>query len=159
MLAWLRSHAAELGRFGVVGIAGVVVNLAVFNWLRLGPLSEDSTFLGAPDRVVTAKVIATVVSVVFAWAAHRWWTFRNQRIHRPGRELVVFAFVNLVAIGAEAGVLAISHYVFNFTTLAQDNVASLLGIGVGTVVRYVGYKMFVFGRRGSMVLSADADAG
>ena len=60
MLAWLRSHAGELGRFGVVGIAGVVINLAVFNWLRLGPLSEDSTFLGAPDRVVTAKVIATV---------------------------------------------------------------------------------------------------
>ena len=56
--------------------------------------------------------------------------------------------MNLVAIGAEAGVLAISHYVFNFTTLAQDNVASVLGIGVGTVVRYAGYKMFVFGGRG-----------
>ena len=63
MLAWLRSHAAELGRFGVVGIAGVVLNLAIFNWLRLGPLSEDSTFLGEQDRVITAKVIATVVSV------------------------------------------------------------------------------------------------
>ncbi len=147
MLAWLRSHAAELGRFGVVGIAGVVINLAVFNWLRLGPLSEDSTFLGAQDRVVTAKVIATVVSVIFAWGAHRWWTFRGQRTHRAARELAIFAVVNGVAIVAEAGVLAISHYVLEFTSLAADNLASVLGIGVGTVLRYVGYKMFVFGRR------------
>ena len=144
MLAWLRSHAAELGRFGVVGIAGVVVNLAIFNWLRLGPLSEDSTFLGEQDRVITAKVIATVVSVVFAWAAHRWWTFRGQRTHHPARELLVFGAVNLVAIVAEAGVLALSHYALGFTSLKADNLASILGIGVGTTLRYVGYKVFVF---------------
>jgi len=159
MLAWLRSHAAELGRFGVVGIAGVVLNLAVFNWLRLGPLSEDSTFLGQEDRVVTAKVIATVVSVVFAWAAHRWWTFRGQRTHRPLREFVIFGLVNLVAIVAEAGVLALSHYVLAFTSLAADNVASILGIGVGTVMRYVGYKVLVFAQEPPPALvELDAEA-
>lgn len=165
MLAWLRSHAAELGRFGVVGLAGVVINLAVFNWLRLGPLSEDSTFLGEQDRVVTAKVIATVVSVVFAWAAHRWWTFRGQRTHHPARELVIFALVNLVAIVAEAGVLALSHYALKYTSLEADNIASVLGIGVGTALRYVGYKAFVFASHAPDTLletdgvSADADAG
>lgn len=165
MLAWLRSHAAELGRFGVVGLAGVVINLAVFNWLRLGPLSADSTFLGEQDRVVTAKVIATVVSVVFAWGAHRWWTFRGQRTHHPARELVIFALVNLVAIVAEAGVLALSHYVLGFTSLAADNLASVLGIGVGTALRYVGYKVFVFASHAPDTLmeteeaSADGAAG
>jgi putative flippase GtrA len=165
MLAWLRSHAAELARFGVVGLAGVVINLAVFNWLRLGPLSEDSTFLGEQDRVVTAKVIATVVSVIFAWAAHRWWTFRGQRTHHPARELVIFALVNLVAIVAEAGVLALSHYALNFTSLAADNVASILGIGVGTALRYVGYKVFVFAENPPAALvdrgtaTAGGDAG
>ena len=54
------------------------------------------------------------------------------------------ALVNLVAIVAEAGVLALSHYALGFTSLAADNVASMLGIGVGTVLRYVGYKVFVF---------------
>jgi len=144
VFAWFRSHAGELGRFGVVGIAGVFVNLGVFNLLRLGPLSEDSTVLGESDRVITAKVIATLVSVVFAWAAHRWWTFRGQRTHRPARELLVFGLVNGVAIIAEAGTLAVSHYVLDFTSLAADNIASILGIGVGTVLRYVGYKVFVF---------------
>jgi putative flippase GtrA len=165
MLAWLRSHAAELARFGVVGLAGVVINLAVFNWLRLGPLSEDSTFLGEQDRVVTAKVIATVVSVVFAWVAHRWWTFRGQRTHHPARELVIFALVNIVAIVAEAGVLALSHYVLGFTSLAADNIASILGIGLGTVLRYLGYKVFVFASQAPDTLMStgeltdDADAG
>jgi len=160
MRAWLRSHAAELGRFGVVGFAGVVLNLAIFNWLRLGPLSEDSTFLGQQDRVVTAKVIATVVSVIFAWAAHRWWTFRGQRTHHPARELIIFGMVNLVAIVAEAGVLALSHYALKFTSLEADNLASVLGIGVGTVLRYVGYKVFVFADNpASALVSDDADAG
>jgi len=160
MRVWLRSHAAELGRFGVVGFAGVVLNLAIFNWLRLGPLSEDSTFLGQQDRVVTAKVIATVVSVIFAWAAHRWWTFRGQRTHHPARELIIFGMVNLVAIVAEAGVLALSHYALKFTSLEADNLASVLGIGVGTVLRYVGYKVFVFADNpASALISDDADAG
>ena len=163
MLAWIRSHAGELGRFGVVGVAGVIVNLGVFNLLRLGPLSEDSTVLGEQDRVVTAKVIATLVSIVFAWVAHRQWTFRGLRTHRPGRELLIFGLVNLIAIVAEAGVVAISHYVLAFTSLAADNLASLIGIGLGTVLRYVGYKVFVFTDHVPHELvdevSGDGDAG
>ena len=163
MLAWIRSHAGELGRFGVVGIAGIFVNLAVFNLLRLGPLSEDTTFLGEQDRVVTAKVIATLVSIVFAWVAHRQWTFRGLRTHKPVRELLVFGLVNLIAIVAEAGVVAISHYVLAFTSLAADNIASLIGIGLGTVLRYVGYKVFVFTDHVPDALvddvSGDVDAG
>jgi putative flippase GtrA len=157
MLGWIRSHAGELARFGAVGIAGVFVNLAVFNLLRLGPLSEDSTVLGEQDRVITAKVIATLVSIVFAWAAHRSWTFKSQRAHRPVRELVLFGLVNLVAIVAEAGVLAVSHYVLGFTSLAADNVASVLGIGIGTALRYVGYKLFVFARTSPAALIAAAE--
>ena len=163
MLAWIRSHAGELGRFGVVGVAGVIVNLGVFNLLRLGPLSEDSTVLGEDDRVVTAKVIATLVSIVFAWVAHRQWTFRGLRTHKPVRELLVFGLVNLIAIVAEAGVVAISHYVLAFTSLAADNIASLIGIGLGTVLRYVGYKVFVFTDHVPDALvddvSGDVDAG
>ena len=163
MLAWIRSHAGELGRFGVVGVAGVIVNLGVFNLLRLGPLSEDSTVLGEDDRVVTAKVIATLVSIVFAWVAHRQWTFRGLRTHKPVRELLVFGLVNLIAIVTEAGVVAISHYVLAFTSLAADNIASLIGIGLGTVLRYVGYKVFVFTDHVPDALvddvSGDVDAG
>jgi len=158
MLAWIRSHAGELGRFAVVGIAGVFVNLAVFNLLRLTVLSEDASFFGEQDRVITAKVIATIVSMIFAWAAHRSWTFKSHRTHRPALELLVFGLVNLVAIVAEAGTLAVSHYVLGFTSLAADNIASVIGIGVGTVLRYVGYKVFVFVDHAPEALTDAVDA-
>lgn len=152
---WVRAHAGELGRFGVVGVAGVFVNLGVFNLLRLGPLGPNAEFAGESDRVVTAKVIATVVSIAFAWLAHRQWTFRGSHRHRPTRELVLFVVVNGVALVAEAGVVAISHYALAYTSLVADNIASILGIGLGTVARYAGYKALVFS---PAAINADADA-
>ena len=144
---WVRARAGELTRFGVVGLAGVVVNLGVFNLLRLGPLSPESTVAGDDDRVVTAKILATLASILFAWVAHREWTFRGRGRHGAGRELLLFGLVNGAALVVEAGAVAVSHHWWGFTSLAADNVASLVGIGLGTVTRYVGYKLFVFERR------------
>ena len=141
---WARQRAGQLARFATVGLAGVVVNLAVFNLLRLGPLAPDSQVAGDDDRVVTAKVVATVVSVAFAWWAHRGWTFRGGRRHRPARELALFAAVNAVALALEAGVLAVSHHGWGLTSLLADNIASVVGIGVGTLARYAGYALVVF---------------
>lgn len=141
---WARQRAGQLARFGAVGLAGVAVNLAVFNILRAGPLAPNAEVAGDDDRVVTAKVIATLVSIAFAWAAHRGWTFRGGSRHRPARELALFAAVNAVALGLEAAVVAISHHGLGYTSLVADNVASIIGIGVGTVARYAGYALFVF---------------
>jgi putative flippase GtrA len=133
-----------MARFLAVGLAGVVVNLAVFNLLRWGPLSPDSHVAGDSDRVVTAKVIATLVSILFAWWAHRGWTFRGGRRHAPARELALFGLVNLVALVIEAGVLAFTHHGLGLDTLLWDNLFSVVGIGLGTIARYVGYRVFVF---------------
>ena len=157
--AWVRLRAGFLARFGVVGLAGVVLNLGVFNLLRMGPLSPDATVAGNDDRVVTAKVIATIVSIVAAWAAHRLWTYRGRRRHRAGVELVLFGAVNAVAIVVEAATLAITHHGFGWTTLWQDNLSSLVGIGLGTVARYAGFSLFVFGRHGSSNAPRDVAAG
>jgi putative flippase GtrA len=140
----LRAQTTEVLRFLAVGIAGVVVNLAVFNVLRWGPLSPDAEVAGDTDRVVTAKVIAAIVSIIFAWWAHRGWTFRGGRRHRPGREFVLFGLVNLAALAIEAGVLAFTHHGLGLDTLAWDNVFSVVGIGLGTVARYTGYRLLVF---------------
>ncbi|WP_062524715.1 GtrA family protein [Demequina rhizosphaerae] len=144
LLRWVRERAGELARFGLVGVAGIVVNLGVFNLLRLGPLGPDAEFAGDDDRVVTAKVIATLVSILFAWVAHREWTYRGRRRHRPARELVLFGLVNAAALAVEAATLFVSHHWWGFTSLLADNVASLVGIGLGTITRYIGYALFVF---------------
>lgn len=134
----------QLARFSAVGAAGVVVNLGAFNLLRLGPLSPGAEVAGDDDRVVTAKVIATLGSIIFAWWAHRGWTFRGGRRHGPSRELMLFAGVNAIALVIEAGVIAISHHGLGFTSVLANNVAALLGIGIATVARYAGYSLFVF---------------
>ncbi|WP_430868520.1 GtrA family protein [Demequina aurantiaca] len=135
---WVRGRAGELAKFGTVGIAGIVVDAGVFNLLLLGPLS-------AADKVITAKIIASVASTLFAWAAHRWWTFRGRRGNTPAKELAIFVLVNGAALAAQAGVLAISHYVLGLTGPLADNFfAYAIGLPLGTVVRYVGYRTFVF---------------
>lgn len=142
----LRKRAGVLARFGVVGVLGLVVNLGVFNALRLGPLGPDDTVGGDEDRVVTAKVIATVVSILFAWVVHRGWTFKDLQRHRPIKELALFGAVNGVAIMVEASVVALTHHGFGWTSLLADNVSSLVGIGLGTVLRYFGFTVLVFSR-------------
>ncbi len=146
----LRARAAELLRFGAVGLAGIVVNLGVFNLLRLGPLAPHAEVAGDDDRVVTAKIIATLTSILFAWVAHRGWTFRGPSRHRPIAELALFGLINAVALAIEAAVVAVSHHGLGYTSLMADNVASVLGIGLGTIARYVGFSLFVF--------SSEADA-
>ncbi len=141
---WVRSRASVLARFGVVGVAGIVVNLGVFNALRLGPLGPDDAVAGNDDRVVTAKVLATVISILFAWVAHRGWTFKGQQRHRPTKELALFGAVNAVAIVVEAGLVALTHHGFGWTSLLADNASSLVGIGLGTIVRYLGFTTLVF---------------
>ena len=143
-LEWLQSRLGELARFGVVGATGVVVNLGVFNALWLGPLSAEATVAGDDDRVVTAKVAATVVSVVFAWWAHRGWTFRGRRRHRPVTELLAFAGVNVFAIAIEAGLVYVTHHGLGWTSLLANNLVSLVGIGLGTIARYIGFNALVF---------------
>lgn len=144
----LRERAGVLARFGVVGVLGLVVNLGVFNALRLGPLGPDDNVGGNDDRVVTAKVIATVVSILFAWVVHRGWTFKGLQRHRPVKELALFGAVNGVAIMVEASVVALTHHGFGWTSLLADNVSSLVGIGLGTILRYFGFTVLVFsGRR------------
>lgn len=143
-MTWVRERAGQLGRFAAVGATGVLVNVGAFNLLRLGPLAPTAEVAGDEDRVVTAKVIATALSIAFAWWAHRGWTFRGGRRHGPSREATLFLAVNAVALVIEAGVVAISHHGLGYTSLLADNVATFIGIGIATVTRYAGYSLFVF---------------
>lgn len=153
----MRERAGELAKFGTVGVAGIVVDAGVFNLLLLGPLADA-------DKVITAKIIASVVATLFAWVAHRWWTFRTRRGHRPLKELIIFALVNGAAVGAQALVLAISHHWWGFTGPVADNFFAYgVGLPLGTIMRYLGYRMFVFndevdaGPEAPLAVAATAD--
>lgn len=145
--AGLRARAAELVRFGSVGSVAFVIDMGTYNLLRFGP----GDLLG--DHPLTARVIAVLISTVVSWLGNRLWTFATRRTTRQGRELVLFAAINAVGIGFTVGALWFSHYVLGFSGPLSDNVANVIGIGLGTIVRYLGYKAFVFTGTATMPIS------
>ena len=125
----------EMIKFGVVGILAFVIDLGLANLLWHTVLS---------DKVTTAKIISGAVATLFAWFGNRQWTFRHRRSRPAHHEVALFFGVNLVALGISALVLYISHYGLDHTSILADNVATVIGIGLGTLFRFWAYRRFVF---------------
>ncbi|MDO5502409.1 MAG: GtrA family protein [Actinomycetia bacterium] len=125
----------ELLKFGVVGAIAFVIDLGGTNLLWHTVLE---------DKVTTAKIIAGAAATLFAWVGNRAWTFRRRRNRPAIQEVVLFFAVNGIALLIAAGVLALSHYGLGFQTRLADNVATIIGIGIGTIFRFIAYRYVVF---------------
>jgi putative flippase GtrA len=124
----------EFAKFGVVGAAGIFVNLAVFNLLRHG------TGL----QVVRAGVIATVVAIAFNYVGLRHFTYRERDKNGRTRELGLFLAFSAVGLVIENGVLYAATYGFGWDSPLQNNIFKFLGIGVATLFRFWSYRTWVF---------------
>lgn len=125
----------ELIKFGVVGAVSFVIDLGGANLLWHTVL---------PDKVTTAKLISGAVATMVAWLGNRQWTFRHRRSRPVHHELALFVVVNGIALAISAVVLAFSHYGLDLTSTLDDNIASVVGIGLGTLFRFWTYRRFVF---------------
>lgn len=132
----------ELTTFGFIGVLNVVVDLGLFNLLIHGPLS---------GKITTAKIVSGAVATVFAWVGNRYWTFRSRENRPMHHEVLLFFAVNGVALAATAGWVAFAHYSLGASSSFWVNVNALVGIGIGTVIRFIAYRTVVFGK--------DAEAG
>ncbi len=133
--AWL----AELVKFAGVGGTAYVVDVGLFNLLAYGP----GQVLGG--RLVAAKAISASVSILVAWLGNRLWTFRQGRRRRPTGELALFVAVNLVAMGVTLATLAVAVHVLGVTSPLGVNLAgNVVGVALGTLVRYTCYRYLVF---------------
>ncbi|MDM7854050.1 GtrA family protein [Cellulomonas alba] len=134
----LRERAAELIRFLSVGGVSFVVDLGLFNLLLYGPGHV------LEHKPLTAKVISLVAATLVSWVGNRHWTFSQHRTARRGHELLVFSAINVVGALVPVATLALSRYALGLHSQLADNVSTVLGIGLATVIRYVGYKKWVF---------------
>jgi putative flippase GtrA len=125
----------EMIKFGVVGLVAFIIDLGLANLLWHTVLS---------DKVTTAKIISGAVATLFAWFGNRQWTFRHRRSRPAHHEVALFFGVNAVALGISALTLFISHYGLGFVSILADNVATIIGIGLGTLFRFWAYRKFVF---------------
>lgn len=126
--------AAELGKFGTVGAVAFVVDFGLFNLLRfgvgLGPL--------------TAKTLATVVAITVAYFGNRHWTWRHRPRHAFRREYALFAAVNGAGLAIQLGCLGATVYGLNLRGQVAENVATVVGVAIGTAFRFVAYRTWVF---------------
>lgn len=138
----------QLTQFGLVGAAGFLIDITVFNALRLTVLSPEVMHTGP----LLAKVISTLLAIAANWLGNRYWTFRSHRQESTVREGVEFFAVSLVGMAIGLGCLWFSHYVLGFTSVLADNIAAnVVGLGLGAIFRFALYRYWVFapGRRAS----------
>ena len=130
---------AEVAKFGVVGAMAFVIDIGGMNLLT-------HTVLG--DKVTTARVLSGVAATLFAWFGNRNWTFRHRRSRPAHHEVTLFFVVNGLALAISTLSLVISHYGLDFTSRLADNIATIIGIGLGTLFRFWAYRRFVFAHEG-----------
>ena len=129
-------------KFGVVGLIGLVIDVTLFNLLRLGVFGDDNWAQSA----IGAKTISTSAAIIFNWLGNRYWTFRNHRRRNYVREFAEYVIVSLGGMAIALGCLWVSHHLLGYTSLVADNISTnVVGLALGTAFRFVLYRYWVFG--------------
>ncbi|HEV7951098.1 MAG TPA: GtrA family protein [Glaciihabitans sp.] len=137
----MRLLFAQLARFGAVGAIGLVVDVTIFNVLRLTVLAPESVEHGP----FWAKVISTSVAILVNYIGNRYWTFGAWRRRRAWRESLEFILVSIGGMLIGLGCLWVSREVLGYTSLLADNISSnVIGLGLGTAFRFALYRLWVF---------------
>lgn len=119
----------QLVRFGLVGVSGYVVNLAVFS---------VATQL-ADVHHITAAVIAFVVAVTNNFILNRHWTFRATHDH-PGPQAARFLTVSVAALGINLAVLAVLVDVLSVSEVPGQAVA----VAFAMPFNFLGNRLWTF---------------
>jgi putative flippase GtrA len=137
----MRKLFAQFARYGTVGAVSFVVDVSLFNLLRITVLSPEEI----PSGPIWAKVLSTSVAILLSWMGNRLWTFSENRQARPLREGVEFTLVCFGGMIIGLACLWVSREVLGYTSLLADNVASnVVGLALGAMFRFTLYRLWVF---------------
>jgi putative flippase GtrA len=130
-----RSRVAELARFAMTGSVAYLSDLLVFNVL----------ILGAGLASGWAKLISSAVAIGVAFTGSRWFTWRDRRSDRIGREYTLFVVFSVLGSGIQYSCLMVSHHVIGWTSPLADNLsANVVGMGLATAFRFWMFRTRVF---------------
>jgi putative flippase GtrA len=138
-------------KFGVIGLVGYFVDVAIFNLLRLGAAGDDHFF----QSPIGAKIVSVAIATIVTWFGNRYWTFREHRRKNYLLELFEFAVVALGGLAIGLLCLWVSHYLLGFQSLLADNISTnLIGLFLGTAFRFLLYRYWVYGHHRADGLTA-----
>jgi len=130
----LWSSVRHLGAFGVVGGTGFAIEVGMFQ-LLYGHLGTGA---------LVAKAVATLVAMTVAFFGHRHWSFAHRARTGIRREYPAFLAINGLTLLIGLGIVAFARYGLDFTSAWALQGANLVSIAVGTVLRYLMYRRWVF---------------
>jgi putative flippase GtrA len=124
----------EASAFGVVGAVCLVVDLGSFQLL----------YAHAGVGAVTSKLLATIVSVTLAYFGHRYWSFSHRARTGLKREYSLFFLVNGLTLLLGLAMVAVVRYPLGQDDALALQVTNIASICLGTLIRYVCYRRFIF---------------
>jgi putative flippase GtrA len=124
----------ELGAFGVVGGVCLMIDLGVFQLL----------YANTGTGPLLAKLASTVVATTVAYFAQRHWAFGHRARTGLRREYTLFFVVNGVTLLLGLLIVAVVHGPLGYHDALVLQLANIGSIGLGTVIRYVCYRKWVF---------------
>ena len=129
-----RSFLREASAFGVVGATCFALDVALFQlcYAHLG------------SGPVVAKVVSTSVSTTVAFVGHRYWSFSRRARTGLGRESLLFGVVNGATLILGVAIIATVRYPLGQESALVLQAANIGSIVLGTVVRYLAYRRWVF---------------
>jgi putative flippase GtrA len=137
--------ATQAGRFLVVGGVATVVDVGLFNVLHV---------LLALDPVLS-KALSTSVAAVVAYVGNRTWSFEAGSDVAVGRQVVPYVVVTVVSLGISLLPVYVAREIGLQGVVAMNVAANLVGLGLATVFRFVGYQRWVFTAPASPSLTED----
>jgi putative flippase GtrA len=140
---YLRKHK-ELVKFLMVGGTAFLVDTAIFLGLKNTVLE---------NKVITAKVISTLVATIVSYVLNREWSFRTRGGRANHHEAALFFLISGLGVAVTLAPLWLSHYVLNLQTphvskftqeIADFISAQIIGTLLAMVFRWWAFRRFVF---------------
>ena len=145
-LMWLYLHpgSAPLIKFLAVGGSGIVVDMGILTFLLvlLGDLTISlSGFDVKYVFIFQAISFAYATTWNFVWNRH--WTF-DAREAKPSGQYARFFIVATIALIIRSALFSFSVNVLDFTGMPKYQIALLVVIVLGTVINYLGSRLWAF---------------
>jgi putative flippase GtrA len=154
---WRRLFS-EGAKFLTVGGVATALSFVVFNGLVHGYLDGPGPMHGQP---LVAFVVANTVGMVASYRGSRSWAFRHREaVGRAGGRLA-YVVINFASMLIPLACLAFTRYVLGRSDPVADNIAAnVIGLGLGTVARFVAIRRFIFpvGSSESLATAVHADS-
>jgi putative flippase GtrA len=124
----------EISAFGVVGAVCFVLDVGLFQVLYVH---------GGVDAVL-AKLISTLVSTTAAYFGHRHWSFSHRARTGLRREYALFVAINGITLLLGLAIVWLVRYPLGQEGALVLQIANVGSIALGTLVRFLAYRQWVF---------------